>query len=82
MKADSKSEFDNLIGFSGEDELAGIDALLNNASDDATARVDFVSIKRRAIKQAKRKKQKRCGSLYDAVLWHGRSSFIQSWTQR
>lgn len=59
MKADSKSEFDNLIGFSGEDELAGIDALLNNASDDATARVDFVSIKRRAIKQAKRKKQKR-----------------------
>lgn len=59
MKADSKSEFDNLIGFSGEDELAGIDALLNNASDEATARVDFVSIKRRAIKQAKRKKQKR-----------------------
>ncbi len=59
MKADSKSEIDNLIGFSGEDELAGIDALLNNASDEATARVDFVSIKRRAIKQAKRKKQKR-----------------------
>lgn len=59
MKADSKSEIDNLIGFSGEDELAGIDALLKNASDEATARVDFVSIKRRAIKQAKRKKQKR-----------------------
>lgn len=59
MKADSKSEFDNLIGFSGEDELAEIDALLKNASDEATARVDFVSIKRCAIKQAKRKKQKR-----------------------
>lgn len=59
MKADSKSEIDNLIGFSGEDELAGIDALLKNASDEATARVDFVSIERRAIKQAKRKKQKR-----------------------
>lgn len=59
MKADSKSEFDNLIGFPVEDELAGIDALLNTASDQATARVDFVSIKRRAIKHAKRKKQKR-----------------------
>lgn len=59
MKADSKSEIDNLIGFSGEDELAGIDALLSNASDEATARVDFAAIKRRAIKQAKQKKKKR-----------------------
>lgn len=59
MKADSKSEIDNLIGFSGEDELAGIDALLSNASDEATAMVDFAAIKRRAIKQAKQKKKKR-----------------------
>lgn len=59
MKADSKSEMDNLIGFPGEDELAGIDTLLNEASNAATARVDFASIKQRAIKQAKRKKHKR-----------------------
>lgn len=66
MKADTKPEFYDVIS-PNEDEFAKIDALLFAASNEATSRVDFDSIKKRIIKNSKKRRHRRVFSYVAAA---------------